>query len=192
MSFASLRPVAALVASAVLGGVVAVGAVALLGGLDSGTTVVTETAAAPQPRARAGRRRRDERERDLRARRVGRRACHVDEQLDLPRAGSGSQSGSALGSGFVIDKTGHIVTNYHVVEGADEVTVSFSNRDTVKAEVVGTDPSTRPRGAARRHRGERAHAASARRLRRSRRSATRSSRSAIPFGLDRTVDRRAS
>ena len=34
------------------------------------------------------------------------------------------------------------MTNYHVVEGANEVTVSFSNRDTVKAEVVGTDPST--------------------------------------------------
>ena len=54
----------------------------------------------------------------------------------------GSPSQSALGSGFVIDKAGHIVTNYHVVEGADKVTVSFSNRDTVKAEVVGTDPST--------------------------------------------------
>ena len=49
---------------------------------------------------------------------------------------------SALGSGFVIDKAGHIVTNFHVVEGADEVSVSFSNRDTVRAEVVGTDPST--------------------------------------------------
>ena len=57
-------------------------------------------------------------------------------------SGLGSQQTSALGSGFVIDKTGHIVTNYHVVEGADEVTVSFSNRDTVKAEIVGTDPST--------------------------------------------------
>jgi S1-C subfamily serine protease len=49
---------------------------------------------------------------------------------------------SALGSGFVIDKTGHIATNYHVVEGASEVTVSFSNRDTVKARIVGTDPSS--------------------------------------------------
>jgi S1-C subfamily serine protease len=48
----------------------------------------------------------------------------------------------ALGSGFVIDKTGHIVTNYHVVRDAGQVTVSFSNRDTVKATVVGTDPST--------------------------------------------------
>ncbi len=49
---------------------------------------------------------------------------------------------TALGSGFLIDKAGHIVTNYHVVEDANEITVSFSNRDTVKAEVVGTDPST--------------------------------------------------
>ena len=48
----------------------------------------------------------------------------------------------ALGSGFVIDKDGHIVTNYHVVQGASRVEVSFSNQDTVKARVVGTDPST--------------------------------------------------
>jgi S1-C subfamily serine protease len=48
----------------------------------------------------------------------------------------------ALGSGFVIDKDGHIVTNYHVVQGASEIEVSFSNQDTVKAKVVGTDPST--------------------------------------------------
>jgi S1-C subfamily serine protease len=48
----------------------------------------------------------------------------------------------ALGSGFVIDKDGHIVTNYHVVQGASEIEVGFSNRDTVKAKVVGTDPST--------------------------------------------------
>jgi putative serine protease PepD len=48
----------------------------------------------------------------------------------------------ALGSGFVIDKSGHIVTNYHVVEGAQQVEVSFSNQDTHKASIVGTDPST--------------------------------------------------
>ena len=35
----------------------------------------------------------------------------------------------ALGSGFVIDKAGHIVTNYHVVQNADEIRVSFSGRD---------------------------------------------------------------
>ncbi len=48
----------------------------------------------------------------------------------------------ALGSGFVIDKAGHIVTNYHVVEGADELNVSFSGEDPIPATLVGSDPST--------------------------------------------------
>ncbi|MGH2995572.1 MAG: S1C family serine protease, partial [Gaiellaceae bacterium] len=53
------------------------------------------------------------------------------------------QSASSLGSGFVINKTGHIVTNYHVVEGAQDVEVNFSGgEDKVPAEIVGTDPST--------------------------------------------------
>jgi putative serine protease PepD len=48
----------------------------------------------------------------------------------------------ALGSGFVIDKVGHIVTNYHVVRGANAIQVSFSNNEHFKAKVVGVDPST--------------------------------------------------
>jgi S1-C subfamily serine protease len=48
----------------------------------------------------------------------------------------------ALGSGFVIDKAGHLVTNFHVVQGAQQIEVSFTNRDSVKARVVGSDPST--------------------------------------------------
>jgi S1-C subfamily serine protease len=52
------------------------------------------------------------------------------------------QPQQALGSGFVIDKEGHVVTNYHVVDGASQIEVSFSNQDTVSAKVVGTDPST--------------------------------------------------
>jgi len=56
-----------------------------------------------------------------------------------PIAGRAQQ---ALGSGFVVDKDGHIVTNYHVVQGASSVEVSFSNQDTVKAAIIGTDPST--------------------------------------------------
>jgi S1-C subfamily serine protease len=47
-----------------------------------------------------------------------------------------------LGSGFVIDKSGHIVTNLHVVQGADEVEVSFSNGEEMDASVVGDDEST--------------------------------------------------
>src|ERR687885_836512 len=48
----------------------------------------------------------------------------------------------ALGSGFVIDKAGHIVTNYHVIAGARSVEVSFSNHDSMKARIVGKDPGT--------------------------------------------------
>jgi S1-C subfamily serine protease len=53
-----------------------------------------------------------------------------------------TQKEKALGSGFVIDKGGHIVTNYHVVAGAQKLEVSFSNSDNLKARIVGVDPST--------------------------------------------------
>ena len=53
-----------------------------------------------------------------------------------------TQTQRALGSGFVIDKAGHIVTNYHVVRGANSIQVSFSNNEHFKAKVVGVDPST--------------------------------------------------
>jgi len=45
-----------------------------------------------------------------------------------------------LGSGFVWDKEGHIVTNNHVVAGAEEITVTFYDDTTIPGEVVGTDP----------------------------------------------------
>jgi S1-C subfamily serine protease len=54
----------------------------------------------------------------------------------------GPQEQQALGSGFVIDKDGHVVTNYHVVQGAKKVQVSFSDSEQRDATVVGTDPST--------------------------------------------------
>jgi S1-C subfamily serine protease len=46
------------------------------------------------------------------------------------------------GSGFVYDAEGHIVTNYHVVQGAESVSVALSNGEMVEAEIVGTDPPT--------------------------------------------------
>lgn len=48
----------------------------------------------------------------------------------------------SLGSGFVIDAEGHIVTNNHVIEGADLIEVSFPNGDTYEAALVGRDPAT--------------------------------------------------
>ena len=52
------------------------------------------------------------------------------------------QTQQALGSGFVIDKAGHIVTNEHVIAGAQRVQVRFSGSDQIGAKVVGKDPST--------------------------------------------------
>jgi S1-C subfamily serine protease len=48
----------------------------------------------------------------------------------------------SLGSGFVIDKAGYIVTNYHVIGNAKKVNVSFSNSDSMTAEIIGRDPAT--------------------------------------------------
>ena len=47
-----------------------------------------------------------------------------------------------LGSGFVWDKQGHIVTNNHVVDGAEKVTVTFADGLTLEAEVIGRDPES--------------------------------------------------
>ena len=46
------------------------------------------------------------------------------------------------GSGFLYDDQGHIVTNYHVVEGAEEITVAFDRVECCSAQVIGLDPST--------------------------------------------------
>jgi S1-C subfamily serine protease len=52
------------------------------------------------------------------------------------------QRGEATGSGFVIDKTGTILTNAHVVNGATKVSVQFENKQSVQAKVLGKDEST--------------------------------------------------
>jgi S1-C subfamily serine protease len=53
-----------------------------------------------------------------------------------------SDAGPAGGSGFVVDEAGHIVTNQHVVERAEEISVRFADGVRRTAEVVGQDPST--------------------------------------------------
>jgi serine protease Do len=50
------------------------------------------------------------------------------------------QEGS--GSGFIVSKDGYILTNNHVVEGSDQVTVRLLDRREFKAKIVGTDPNT--------------------------------------------------
>lgn len=53
-----------------------------------------------------------------------------------------SEERESLGSGFIIDEAGYIMTNAHVVDGADEVLVRFSDRRELEAEVVGVDIKT--------------------------------------------------
>jgi len=50
------------------------------------------------------------------------------------------QKHTSLGSGFIISRDGYVLTNNHVVDGADEVTVRLQDRRTLTAKVVGTDP----------------------------------------------------
>lgn len=63
----------------------------------------------------------------------------VNIQVSVRSAQSFSQGGGE-GSGFVWDAQGHIVTNNHVVEDADEISVTFADGTTVEAQTVGTDP----------------------------------------------------
>ena len=140
MALSPVRPYIALVVTAAFGAAAAVGAVALLGGFEGSTTttVVTETAT---PRAAAA-----PSTGGMSVNEIYERAAPGVVQIASTNKNADASSGdlppSALGSGFVVDKAGHIVTNFHVVEDADEIRVSFSNRDTVEAELVGTDPST--------------------------------------------------
>ncbi|MBK1673128.1 serine peptidase [Ectothiorhodospira shaposhnikovii] len=49
---------------------------------------------------------------------------------------------TSLGSGFIISADGYVVTNHHVIQGADEIEVRLSDRRTYTAELVGSDPRT--------------------------------------------------
>ncbi len=49
---------------------------------------------------------------------------------------------TSLGSGFIINKKGIVITNNHVIQDADEITVILQNNETLKAEIIGRDPKT--------------------------------------------------
>jgi S1-C subfamily serine protease len=131
--------VGALVAAALLGGAVAVGIGQTVDG-GSTTTVIREVqGGTPEPAAfpsSDGKKISD----------IYESAKHGVVQVTSTSVVSnnffGAQEQQAQGSGFVIDKDGHVVTNYHVVEGAKKVQVSFSDEEKKDATVVGTDPST--------------------------------------------------
>ncbi|HCD20488.1 MAG TPA: serine protease, partial [Alphaproteobacteria bacterium] len=49
---------------------------------------------------------------------------------------------SSLGSGFIIDAEGIVVTNFHVIENAEEITVTLSDETSFTAKVLGQDQKT--------------------------------------------------
>jgi S1-C subfamily serine protease len=135
---------ASLFAAALLGGGVAVGiGAAVDNSADAASTVVTtveEKGAAPASFAKAN----DDAEsiQSIYAA-AGPGVVQVTSTTTVSQDPFfGAQQARSLGSGFVIDKAGHIVTNFHVVENAEKVEVNFSGQDRVPARVVGTDPST--------------------------------------------------
>ena len=150
------RQGAALVGAGAAGAAIAVGIAAAVGGIGATTTVrdvLASEGAPPEPDAAAfasAPRRLTIHEIYARAApgvvqvtATTRVATQPDPFLDpFGFSGPTVETQSALGSGFVIDKAGHIVTNYHVVEGASRVEVSFSSNERLPARVVGRDPST--------------------------------------------------
>ncbi len=142
---------AGLVSAAVLGAGLALGGAALLGDLGKKTTIVREVQASAQPASSTA----TSAGTGLSINDIYRRSAPGVVQVTSttvvqvpsdPFFGNPLQPQQerqqSLGSGFVVDTAGHIVTNFHVVDGAKQISVSFSNGTSLKATVVGTDPSS--------------------------------------------------
>ena len=70
-----------------------------------------------------------------------RRFFGPDFQMPGPQQGprGPQRRGTSMGSGFIISPDGYVLTNHHVIDGADEVTVKLSDRRELKAKVIGSD-----------------------------------------------------
>jgi S1-C subfamily serine protease len=140
-----------LVLAAVLGGGVAAGVTTFVAGGDRNTTTVIRQPAVASVGANANSR--SNVDEGLTAADIYQRYApgvvfvrsEITQQTDNPfDPFGGTQKSEATGSGFVIDSSGDILTNNHVIDGATDgsVTVQFADKKTVSAKVVGTDPST--------------------------------------------------
>jgi serine protease Do len=65
-----------------------------------------------------------------------------DKFFEHQNPGERQREAQSLGSGFIISKDGYILTNHHVVAGADEVIVRLSNREEYVAEIIGSDKAS--------------------------------------------------
>jgi S1-C subfamily serine protease len=142
-----------LLAAGTAGAAVAVGAVAAAGGFSASTTTVRELLAQPsRETARFAQATRPLTIHEIYVRAApgvvqvtatSRVSAEPNPFLDpFGFGGPTVQTQRALGSGFVLDKSGDIVTNFHVVQGANSVEVSFSDNEHRPATIVGRDPST--------------------------------------------------
>ena len=78
---------------------------------------------------------------------VTRRSPYNDEMFrrffGMPNNPGNSREVQSAGSGVIVDAiNGHILTNHHVIEGAEKIQISLINGDTLDAEVIGSDPAT--------------------------------------------------
>jgi putative serine protease PepD len=134
-----MRRIVPLIVVALASAAAAVGAYALISPSTTKTVVRQVTVSAGQPAAALS---------PLSVTGVYNRAGKgVVELTVTSTAGSdfpfgGSQTQQAQGSGWVYDSAGHIVTNDHVVDGAQSISVRFWNGATYHATLVGADPST--------------------------------------------------
>ena len=66
----------------------------------------------------------------------------LPEFFDAPADSSQNVPEISGGSGFIVSSNGYILTNYHVIEGADRITVSLADKRSFSAQLIGADPST--------------------------------------------------